>query len=190
MVKVQEFDYAGLAQRMAAVDMSQYSAILNQALAELGSPQYETERTYFWRALANTTRHQAAENGHHQVWLWLCTQFPGLNPTEFVFPQMVPDWELPEIRDTDPVAKPIELPARMSAEPTEENFRAQADRLQAILDERQGRVRSVREYVDTFRHSGTGQMSAQMQLSREGLLALATQEGIRWLIATYPPATV
>jgi len=97
VVDVQVFDYHGLVVKMAAVGMEEYSVVLSEALKELGSPRFETEKTYFWRVLANAARQHAVETGEHQVWLWLCTQFPGLNPTNFVLPQMVPDLELPEV---------------------------------------------------------------------------------------------
>ncbi len=116
-MNVQDFDYAGLVLRMAGVEVNgEARELLSQALKELGDPRYETEKTYFWRALANAARHHAVETGEHQVWLWLCVQFPSLNPTNFVMPEMVPDWELPEIRETDEPAKPG--PKMMSAETT------------------------------------------------------------------------
>ena len=180
---VETFDYEALVERMSEAGMGKMAEVLNEALATLPPPRLQTERTYFWRALANAARDTDA------VWLWLCAHFPHLDPSGGMHTsgRFVPEWELPQIRETDPVAQPVELPEQMPAEPTEENFEAQARRLQQIFDERNGRIKSVAEYVATFCDSGSAGIHAQFQLGREGLMALATSEGVEWLRKKYAP---
>ena len=77
------------------------------------------------------------------------------------------------------------------AEPTLENFREQAEDLDAFLraaakKNPSNRCRNIREYVETFYHSGSAQMHAQLQLSGSGYHAFATLEGLQWLREMYP----
>ena len=73
------------------------------------------------------------------------------------------------------------------AEPTEEKFSEQAEALDEFLkaeskEDPTAKCKSATEFVDTFRNIGSGQMAAQMMLKANGFNALATLEGIQWLI--------
>lgn len=190
---VQEFDYAGLVGQMADAGMERMASVLNEALAELPQPQWESEKQYFWLSLFNAAREQDA------VWLWLCTQphirsfSPPAAKAGHVFPHFAEDMDRPVIGGPDdrPARKPA-LPRQWPAEPTERNFREQAADLDAFLRAEgkknpSNRCKSAAEYVASFFYSGSGQIMAQVQLTEAGLHALATREGIKWLKETYPP---
>lgn len=190
---VQKFDYAGLVERMFEAGIDKMAEVLNSALAGLPKPQWENEKTYFWYSLFNAAREQDA------VWLWLSTaphirQFaPPEVAAGHVYPQFASDLELPVIGgpDDQPAEKP-KMPKQWSDEPTTENFRQQAEALDAFLQAEgqknpSNACKTVADYVASFYYSGTGQMMARVQLTEAGYHALATQEGIRWLMETYPP---
>jgi hypothetical protein len=79
------------------------------------------------------------------------------------------------------------------AEPTPENFRKQAEALDAFLQAEAEKnpansCKEIQEFVGTFYYSGSAQMHAQLILSNTGYHALADLKGIQWLRDTYPPA--
>ena len=104
---VHEFDYQGLVEKMDEAGIEHMADVLTSkdgllALPSEG-PKWKNEMTYFWKALFNAARTKDA------VWLWLMSvpELRGLAPnTNFVFPQLVDDMELPEIGGPDD--KPFE----------------------------------------------------------------------------------
>ncbi len=187
---VQEVDYPALVVEMAAVGTGNMGDVVFAKLREIGSPKWKNEIRYFWTALFNAARESDV------VWLWLCTaphirRFGPYNPTNTVFPERVDTMPLPEIGGPDDESfEPTERPKQWSSEPTEDNFREQAEALDEFLRAEgeknpQNQCKSVADYVATFQNSGTGQMMARVQLMENGFHALATDEGISWLIANY-----
>jgi len=193
MTAVEQIDYASLVTEMAAVGMDGMSEVLFKKLNELGQPKTKNEIRYFWSALFNASRANDA------VWLWLCTaphirQFAPAEAKFNAIPQFASDIPLPVIGgpDDEPF-EPSERPKQYPAEPTEENFREQAVMLDARLrvegeKNPENRCKTIQEYVATFYGSGSGQIMAQVQLAEAGFHALATREGINYLMRTYPPS--
>jgi len=189
MYAVERFDYAGLVTKMEAAGIEQMDVVLSAAFIILPQPEFELERTYFWRALYNASRRSDI------VWLWLCIQYPALDTGRgmHAYPQFVPDWELPIIhadgKRIDHAAEAKRQLTQYPGDPTEANFVEQAGVLAMIIatlprsDE--DVVQSVQQFVDTWRHSGTGKMQAQIRLQHLGLHALATPAGIQWLLEHY-----
>lgn len=190
MYPVQAFDYDGLVEKMARVELRDIIAILDKALGELPKPTRVGERDYFWKSLHNASRKNTA------VWLWLVNQFPYVDTGNGLHtdPYFTTDWLLPEIRsDEDLIDEEAEAktrPPQYPSEPTEENFRGQTYVLEQYFrdhSEPGSRCRNVAEYVETFYYRGTAKWHARQQLATHGLYALATQEGIEWLMRNYPP---
>ena len=190
---VKEVDYSALVTEMAEVGADNMGDVVFAKLHELGSPKWKNEIRFFWASLFNAAKVSDV------VWLWLCVaphirRFGPYNPTNTVFPERVGDMPLPEIGGPDDeLFEPTERPKQWSSELTEENFREQAEALDEFLrvegeKNPENRCRNIEGYVSTFCHSGTGQMCAQMQLVEAGFHALATREGIDWLVANYPPS--
>lgn len=191
MYPVEQIDYRGLVGQMAAAGMDGMADVLFGKLGELGQPKAKNEISYFWAALFN------AAKSNDGVWLWLCTaprirQFAPPEAEFHTMPQFVNDIPLPVIGgpDDEP-CQPSEGLKQYSAETTEENFREQAVMLDVRLrvegEKNPTNCCKTEEYVETFYHSGTGQMMAQVQLTEAGFHALATCEGIDYLMKTYPP---
>lgn len=192
MHTVEQVDYHGLVGQMASVRMDGMADVLFEKLGKLGQPKTKNEIRYFWAALFNAAR------SNDGVWLWLCTtphirQFAPPEAEFHTMPQFARDISLPVIGgpDDEPY-QPSEGPKQYSVEPSEENFREQAAMLDARLrvegeENPDNRCKTVQEYVATFYYSGTGQMLAQVQLTEAGFHALATREGIDYLMTTYPP---
>lgn len=192
MYAVEKIDYQGLVNQMASVGMKEMSEVLFKKLGELDPPKMKNEVIYFWNSLFN------AAKSNDGVWLWLCTapHIRRFAPPEAEFhtmPCFASDLPLPIIGgpDDEPF-QPSEGPKQYSAEPTEGNLLEQAAMLDAHLriegeENPTNRCKTVEEYVATFYYSGTGQMSAQVQLTEVGFHALATHQGIDYLMKTYPP---
>lgn len=192
MRKVEQVDYMKLVADMAAAGMGM-EEVLNAQTRELGKPETKNEALYFWRALFNASRQNDA------VWLFLMNlpQVRHIAPPEAQLHTsgiFVSELPLPVIggEDDEPFVK-AEGPKRWPAEPTEQNFIEQAAVLDSYLEEAgkecpENRCKSVAEYVETWWYSGTGRMEAAMQLFEGGYLALASDAGLEWLRATYPPA--
>jgi hypothetical protein len=193
---VQQIDYEGLVASMAHAGFGEngMADVLAEQLGAIGKPQWENEIIYFWKALFNAARSNDA------VWLWLMAQPHirkfGQPGSEFhTSGQFVDNWGLPEIGgpNDQPYTEPTEKKEKFSAEPTEENFRTQAEHLDAYLraegEKNPGNAcKTIAEYVASFYYSGTGRIHAQIQLIEGGYHALADEKGIEWLMATYPPA--
>ena len=189
---VQQVDYPSLVSQMATAGIEGMGDVLFAKLGALGEPKFRNEIRYFWAALFN------AAKANDVVWLWLCTaphirQFAPPEAQHHTLPQFASDISLPVIGgpDDEPF-QAIERVKQYSAESTDENFLEQAAALDAHLrDEGQKRpsvrCKTIEQYVETFYYSGTGQMMAQVQLTEAGFHALATREGISYLMATYPP---
>lgn len=191
MCAVEQIDYPSLVGQMVSVGMDGMADVLFGKLGELGQPKTKNEIRYFWAALFN------AAKSNDGVWLWLCTaprirQFAPPEAEFHTMPQFARDIPLPVINgpDDEPY-QPSEGPKQYSAEPTEENFREQVAMLDARLrvdgEKPDNHCKTVQEYVKTFYHSGTGQMMAQVQLTEAGFHALATREGIDYLMKTSQP---
>lgn len=191
---VQELDYPDIIRRMAEADFQGMEEVLKAVLKALPKPHWQSEQRYFWIALFNAAR----END--LVWMWLMSQphIRHFGPPGSMFHtsgRFCPVVELPEIGGVGDewVVQGAKLPKRWPAEPTEENFRAQAAALDAKLREL-GRknpenvCKTVAQYVASFYFSGSGQGVARILLMEAGFLALATPKGIQWLMTTYPPA--
>lgn len=187
-VAVQDVDYSTLVHKMDEAGIPGMADVLANTFEDLGSPKWQNELRYFWTALFNAAKEREI------VWLWLCTQpqLEQFHPVSTVYATLAPDLPLPEIGGPDDKPfVPAERPKQWPSESTEENLRQQAEALDSYLraeGERkpENRCKSISDYVNSFRNSGTGQMSAQMQLSSAGYHALATPEGIDWLISNYP----
>lgn len=189
---VQDVDYQDLVKRMAEAGTNGMGEVLMNQLAQIGAPKTINEREYFWYALVNAARQTDI------VWLWLVTRpevqsvVPG-EVTDFVHPEMTPVLKLPEVGG--PYDKPIEKTEpirRWPEEPTEENFRQQADALnQYLVDEGaknpDNGCKTIAQYVASWYWSGTGRMAAGMQLASCGYNALATDQGLDWLRESYKP---
>lgn len=192
MYAVEQVDYRGLVSQMASVGMDGMADMLFGKLGELGQPKTKNEIRYFWAALFN------AAKSNDGVWLWLSTaphirQFASPEAEFHTMPQFASDIPLPVIGgpDDEPY-QPSEGPKQYSAEPSEENFREQTAMLDARLrvegeKNPTNRCKTIQEYVATFYHSGTGQIMAQVQFTESGFHALATREGVDYLMTTYPP---
>lgn len=193
MYVVEQIDHSGLVGQMASVGMDGMADVLFGKLRELGQPKTKNELCYFWASLFN------AAKANDAVWLWLCTaphirQFAPPEAEFHIMPQFVSDVPLPPViggPDDEPY-QPRTWSRNYSAEPTEENFREQATALDTHLRAEgeknpDNRCQTIQSYVATFYYSGTGQMMVQVQLTEAGFHALATREGINYLMATYPP---
>ncbi len=192
---VQQVDYEGLVAQMVQAGFGEdgMAKVLVEQLGKIGKPEWNNEIIYFWKALFNASRKNDA------VWLWLSAQphirnFGTPGSDVYVFSQFTGEWELPEIGGPDdkPYQVSEEKGTKFPGEPTEGNFVAQAEHLDACLRAQaeknpDNRCKNIAEYVATFYYSGTGQISARIQLVEGGYHALATDEGIRWLMNTYPP---
>ena len=184
---LRSFDYNALVEEMAEAGVNRMLEVVTKILMDFPILTYESERVYFWKALCNASRRKDV------VWLWIITYNPALDISEGLStsPARIPDWELPELGQ-DEEELDIEAEAKSLSQCTEitseENFLRQARELEEWF-KKNARPASfchnVREYVDTFRYSGTGKISAKVQLSEGGFLALATDEGIAWLIENY-----
>lgn len=193
MYVVEQIDYRGLVRQMAAAGIDGMADVLFGKLGEIGQPKTQNEIRYFWVALFN------AAKANDAVWLWLCTAphirhfAPAEAKAGHVFPQFAEDMGLPAIGGTDDEPfQPSERPKQYSAEPTLENLQDQATALDACLREEgkknpSNRYKSIEEYVVSFYYSGTGRLCARVDLAEDGYHALATSEGIKWLMETYPP---
>jgi hypothetical protein len=192
MYPVQTLDYDGLVKEMAQENSMGMAMILSDALGTLPKPKLAAERDYFWKALHNASRRNL------KVWLWLITQLPHLDTAKGLHtdPYFNADWPLPEIRpDGELIDKKAEakaIPPQYPADPTEENFRGQVYVLEQYFRDHadpESVCHNVTEYVATFYYRGTAKMHAKQQLAAYGLNALATQEGIEWLMRNYPPSS-
>jgi len=94
---VERLNYKEVVEKMAGMPEEQFGSVLIEALRKIGRCESEMEKIYFWRALANAARNQAVVTGDHRVWLWLCIICPWLNPTGYVYPELVPDFPLPKV---------------------------------------------------------------------------------------------
>lgn len=188
---VETFDYTGLVEKMADAGIKKMDEVLNKAFASLSKPKWEREKEYFWKALFNAARKEDT------VWLWLATQ-PQLaqyDPSRGLHTsgRFVNLWSLPEIGGPgDQLAQEARLPKQWSPKPTEANFLEQTEAFnQSLLTKEEkhpgNKCKTVWDYVATFYHSGSAQMSAKMQLAAAGFRALATQKGIEWLMKEYSP---
>ena len=191
---VQRFNYAALVKKLAQAGQEKMPKVLDSELRELPKADFEAEREYFWKALHNAARQNTA------VWLWFVTQFSQFDTGNglHIDPKSTSDWQLPEI---DPNGEKIDWEAEAEAEqknypsePTEENFLLQAAALEQYFKENtqpEDKCHNINEYVATLAYpggsSGTGKMSAKMQLAAAGFRALATDQGINWLIKNYGP---
>jgi len=183
---LKSFDYDELVNKMAKAGVDRMLEVVTKTLMDFPTLTYESERVYFWKALCNASRKRDI------VWLWIIAYNPALDISEGLStnPAFVPDWELPELgQDEDELD--IEAEAEFFSqhvEISEENFMKQAQGLEEWFEKNakpSSFCHNLKEYVDTFRHSGTGKISAKNQLSEGGFLALATDEGIAWLIENY-----
>lgn len=172
---------------MASAGLDGMANVLVEVFSELGTPQTKNEVSYFWAALFNAAR------TNNLVWTWLCTRphirkFAPPKAKFHTVPQLAGNIPLPAIGgpDDEPY-QPSERQKQYSAEPTEANFRKQAAVLDALLQAEEGEIKNIREYVASFYYSGTGKIVAQTQLMEAGFHALATRQGIDYLMKTYPP---
>jgi len=185
MRKVEQVNYADLVRRMYEAGFGEgMDGVLKAQLLELGHPETKNEAGFFWASLNNAI-HRDGSEGANQVWLWL-------QGTPFIR-HFAGDREMdvPVIGGEDdgpwePIDKNI-----WPAEETEDNFVTQAAALDNLLQEEgkknpKNRCKTIGQYVATWYHSGTGRMMAQIQLIEGGYLALASQKGLDWLMATYP----
>lgn len=193
---VENLDYDALVGRMRIAGLDNMTGVLAEQTKALGTPQWANEITFFWRSLYNAAR----KEGNEAVWLWFVTQphirhFAPAGAENYTIPACAPEATLPLIGGIDdtPYEPPAEQPKVWPAEPTPENLAEQTAALDKTLRElsegrEEVRCHNVAEYVATFYHSGTGQMLAKTQMVEYGFLALATDDGIAYLRATYPPA--
>ena len=185
MHKVMKVSYRELVQRMIAAGLDGMGQVLIGQLDELGQPETKNEVRYFWAAFHNAV----LETEDQSVWLWLVNS-PHVRhfATNCGGPM-----ELPEIGgpDDEPYV-PTEGLKQWAAEPTEQNFIEQAAAFDNLLEEAgkenpENQCKTIAEYVSTWWHSSTGRMEAHVELVEGGFHALATQQGLDWLMATYPP---
>ena len=189
---VEDFGYEGLVQKMSQTDdAGEMGQLVADVLKEMPKPKFEAERDYFWKALHNAARKDA------KVWLHFIVSFPQYDTGKglYTMPQMTKNWDLPKIdlngklinwEEERKIKKNTKV---YPSDPTEENFEEQARQLENFFKATvspEDRCKNVKEYVDSFRYSGTGKISAMFQLADLGLKALATQEGTNWLIKEYP----
>lgn len=188
---VKDVDYKKLVEKMNEFEFLGMDIPLSAQLLELGTPSWENEITYFWKALFNAAR----END--KVWAWLATRpfIRIFDPSEgvHVSGQFVEPWALPEIGGPDDKPfKKKDPPLQWPAEPTIKNFLVQCQQLDArlqaeALNNPNNRCKNIQEYVATFFYSETARTDAQIQITELGYHALATIEGIQWLMDQYPP---
>lgn len=191
MHAVEQIDYPGLIGEMAEAGMKGMPDVLFGKLGELGQPKTRNEVRYFWAALFNAAR------TNDPVWVWLCRaphirNFAPPEAEAHVMPVFMSNIPLPVIGGPDDAPyQPSEQPKQWPVEPTEENFREQVEVLDAYLRAEGEKnpdnfCKTIRDYVASFYHSGTGQMMTQIQLTEAGFHALATREGLDWLMKMYP----
>jgi hypothetical protein len=189
---VETIDYSALVASMAAKGLDGMADVIAEQLGKLGKPVWANETTFFWRSLYNASR------ANDMVWLWLVTQphvrnFSPAGAERYAMPGLAPEAKLPLIGGIDDTPyEARERPKQWPDDPTEGNLREQAVALDAYLKaEAESRpsnhCKCIDDYVATFYYSGSGQMLARTQLIESGFHALATEEGLRYLMETYPP---
>ena len=169
---------------MAAAGLDGMASVVAEQIKNLGKPMWANEIPFFWRSLYNAAR------SNDTVWLWLITQphvrkFAPAGGEHCAMAALAPEAKLPLIGGIDDTPhEPTERPKEWSEEPTEENFREQAAALDALLKKQ---AQGIDGYVTNFYYSGSGQGLARTQLIECGFYALATEEGLRYLMENYPP---
>lgn len=182
---VEKIDYHKLVRDMAAAEnLIKMAAVLAKELTKLPKSRTKIQEDYFWKALHNASRK------NEKVWLWIISMYPAYDAGKgrFTIPSLSVDWRLPIITPDSQPATATAAPKQYPPEQTEKNFQEQANVLIQWFKDNEdpgNRCNNIKEYVATFQGNGTGQVEAMMQLKAYGLNALATPEGVKWLIKTY-----
>lgn len=189
MYAVEKIDYDDLVRKLEkAKDISAY--LDEEIFMKLSKPKWQNELFYFWIALAKAARNS------DRVYHWFVLQ-PRFRHLVIEYGSLA-DWQLsidrlilPNIGGLDdkPCKEPEEADQSLS-KPTKENFQREVNKLDKIIQE-QGKkdpgseCTNIQEWVRTLQGSGTGQIDARMLLIELGFNALATTEGILYLIKNY-----
>lgn len=194
---VETFDYEKLIQQLGAMfwehRFNEMMSLINETMGELTKDsEWNNEGVYFFHSLYNAARKES----HVRIWLATQPHLRNWAPENVgsLFVDEVPLLPLPEIGGTNDKRRrdtiSIERPKFTSAL-TEENFEAQLEFFKQLIEypelyNMNFESKSIQEWVNNFRYSGTGKQMAATILTENGCYALGTPEGIAWLIKKVP----